>query len=61
MMKRPYESIISLNAGMILLFLGFFLYIGGESEMISVGVMVAGAICVFLGFFLAYLAYRAAT
>ena len=59
-MRRPYESIISLNAGMILMFLGFFLYIGGESEMISIGVVVAGAVCAFLGFFFAYLAYKAA-
>jgi len=59
-MKRPYESIISLNAGMILMFLGFFLYIGGESEMISIGIVAAGAACTFLGFFSAYLAYKAA-
>jgi hypothetical protein len=57
-MRRPYESVISLNAGMILMFLGFFLYIGGDSETVSVGVMLVGAACAFLGFVLAYLAYR---
>jgi hypothetical protein len=51
---------ISLNAGMVLMFLGFFMYLGGESEVISVGVMLSGAACEFLGFFLAYLAYKAA-
>lgn len=45
---------------MVLMFLGFFLYIGGEPEMISIGVVVAGAVCVFLGFFFAYLAYKTA-
>ena len=42
------------------MFLGFFLYIGGESEMISVGVVLVGTVCVFLGFFFAYLSYKAA-
>jgi len=60
LMKRPYESIISLNAGMILMFLGFFLYIGGESEMVSVGLMLVGTVSAILGFFLGYLAYKAA-
>jgi hypothetical protein len=59
-MRRPYESVVSLKAGMILMFLGFFLYIGGESEIISVGVVLVGAACVFLGFLFAHLAYRAA-
>jgi len=59
-MKRPYESIISLNAGMVLMFLGFFMYLGGKSETISVGIMLSGAACEFLGFFLAYLAHKTA-
>ncbi len=60
-MERGYESIVSLTTGMILMFLGFFMYIGGESRTISIGVMLAGALCEFLGFFLAYLAYKAAS
>lgn len=59
-MKRPYESIVSLNAGMVLMFLGFFLYLGGRSEIVSVGIMLSGAACEFLGFFLAYRAYKTA-
>lgn len=59
-MKRPYQSIISLNAGMVLMFLGFFMYLGGKPEIISGGIMVSGAACEFLGFFLAYLAYKTA-
>lgn len=50
---------ISLNVGMVLMFLGFFMYLGGESEVMSVVVMLSGATCEFLGFFLAYLAYKA--
>jgi len=45
---------------MVLMFLGFFMYIGGESEIISVVVLLSGATFEFLGFFLAYLAYKAA-
>jgi hypothetical protein len=45
---------------MILMFVGFFMYVGGESEIISVGVMLAGAVCESLGFLLAYLAYKTA-
>ena len=60
MTNRPYESIISLNVGMVLMFLGFFMYIGGGSEIISVGILLSGAACEFLGFFLAYLAYKTA-
>ena len=56
--ERVYGSVISLGAGMILMFLGFFMYLGGESQIISVALMLAGAICEFLGFLLAYLAYR---
>jgi hypothetical protein len=52
---------ISLNAGMVLMFLGFFMYLGGESDAISIGVVLSGAACEFLGFFLAYLAYKAST
>jgi len=59
-MKRPYESIVSLNAGMVLMFLGFFMYLGGRSELVSIGIMLSGAACEFLGFFLAYLAYKTA-
>jgi hypothetical protein len=59
-MKRPYQSIISLNAGMVLMFLGFFMYLGGKPEIISVGIMLSGAACEFLGFFFAYLAYKTA-
>ncbi|HVB95213.1 MAG TPA: hypothetical protein VND41_01250 [Nitrososphaerales archaeon] len=59
MVSRPYECMISLNAGMVLMFLGFFMYLGGKSEVISVGVMISGAACEFLGFLLAYLAYKA--
>jgi hypothetical protein len=59
-LKRPYESIVSLNAGMVLMFLGFFMYLGGDHEIISVVAMLSGAVCEFLGFFLAYLAYKAA-
>jgi len=49
---------ISLNAGMVLMFLGFFMYLGGKPEVISVGVVLSGAAFEFLGFFLAYLAYK---
>jgi len=42
------------------MFLGFFTYIGGESQIIGLGVALVGAACEFLGFFLAYLGYKAA-
>jgi hypothetical protein len=45
---------------MVLMFLGFFMYLGGDHEIISVVAMLSGAVCEFLGFFLAYLAYKAA-
>jgi hypothetical protein len=48
---------IWLNAGTVLMFLGFFMYLRGESEVTSVGVILFGAACEFLGFFLAYFAY----
>jgi hypothetical protein len=46
---------------MILMFLGFFAYIGGEYRIISLGAIVVGVACEFLGFFLAYLGYKSAT
>jgi hypothetical protein len=45
---------------MILMFLGFFMYVSGESEIISVGVVLVGVVCEFLGFFLAYVANKTA-
>jgi hypothetical protein len=58
--RRSYESIISLNIGMILMFLGFFMYLGGGSQIISVGIALAGISCELLGFLLAYRGYKTA-
>jgi len=42
------------------MFLGFFTYIGGESQIIGLVVALFGAACEILAFFLAYLGYKAA-
>jgi hypothetical protein len=55
---RSYEAIALLAMGMIFMFLGFFMYIGGWSQVPSLGVMFAGVVCEILGFFLAYLGYK---
>jgi len=49
-----------LTVGMILMFLGFFLFIGDKPQIISITVMLAGVACEFLGFFSAYIAYKGA-
>lgn len=38
--------------------LGFFVYIGGNSQAVGVGVMLAGVVFELLGFLLAYLEYK---
>ncbi len=55
---HAYECVASLSAGMVLMFFGVFDYIGGGSEMVSIGTVAAGAGIEFLGFFFAYLGYR---
>ncbi len=57
--KRAYASITSLSAGTILMILGFFIYIGGNSQVVGVGVVLAGVVFELLGFLLAYLEYKA--
>jgi hypothetical protein len=42
--ERAYGSIISLSTGMVLMFLGFFMCLGGWSQIISVGVMLTGGV-----------------
>ena len=59
-MSRPYESMISLKAGMVLMFLGFFVHLGGESEVISAGYALPARHLSFLEFFLVRLTHEAA-
>jgi hypothetical protein len=56
--SRAYECVASLCVGMVLMFFGFFAYLGGKSLILSVGIMSSGAAIECRGFFLAYLAYK---
>jgi hypothetical protein len=55
---HAYECIASLSAGMVLMFFGLFDYVGGGSDVMSIGTVAAGIGIECLGFFFAYLGYR---